>query len=468
MKTRMNTLKNHYLLFLVLILLTSSCTKNRAKIALNDNSSENSLELKNIFLINQYGDTLNIEKTVLKLSNEHQIELSNLVTGYYTLALDNKEIKLYLMPDSDIHINFDTEDIAFSGKGAEPNNYLKRKYSSEFDWYSNYYETKQTGNKILYFRDAYINKLRKELEQLPANSQFVQTEQKELDYEYFNVLLRDKIMLEINPNTDESIIKDLNKAMSLNVNDSKGLNNSKNFISAVAKILIAKKQVDSLDKNYKMINHPNFKTHFLEALANTLRKELQFGEDDYKKFKTVESFITQQQPSDSIGYDIFNTFNKLHEAEGKLASFSYENVDGEIISLESLRGKYVYIDFWATWCSPCLKEIPYFKKIESQFKGEKIEFVGINVDKLEAKEKWKKKVAQKELLGKNQLNAPLQGYADKDNIDDKFMKLLYVNSFSIGIPQFALIDPKGHIIDAFFYRPSNPKTEKYLSNLLLN
>ena len=78
MKTRMNTLKNHYLLFLVLILLTSSCTKNRAKIALNDNSSENSLELKNIFLINQYGDTLNIEKTVLKLSNEHQIELSNL------------------------------------------------------------------------------------------------------------------------------------------------------------------------------------------------------------------------------------------------------------------------------------------------------------------------------------------------------------------------------------------------------
>ena len=83
--------------------------------------------------------------------------------------------------------------------------------------------------------------------------------------------------------------------MSLNVNDSKGLNNSKNFISAVAKILIAKKQVDSLDKNYKMINHPNFKTHFLEALANTLRKELQFGEDDYKKFKISRYWLALVQ-----------------------------------------------------------------------------------------------------------------------------------------------------------------------------
>jgi len=464
----MYILKNHYFLFLVLILLTSSCTKNRVKITLNGNSSENSLEFKNIFLINQYGDTLNIEKTVLKPSNEYQIELPNPVTGYYALAVDNKEIKLYLMPDSDIHINIDANDIVFSGKNSEPNNYLKKKYSTEFDWYSNYYKNKKNGDIMLYFRDAYINKLRKELDQMPSNSQFVQAEQKELDYEYLDLLLNWKNTIETNSNTDEVIIKDLEKAMTIDINDSHEINNSKQFISVVARSLIARNQVANLDNYYEMIDHPSFKTHFLEVLVSALQNELRIGEDPYKKFKTVESFITQQQPLDSIGYGIFNVFHKFHEAEGKLASFSYENVDGEIISLESLRGKYVYIDFWATWCGPCLKEIPYLKKLESQFKGEKIEFVGINVDKLEAKEKWKKMVAQKELLGKNQLNAPLQGYADKDNIDDKFMKLLYVNSYSIGIPQFALIDPEGHIIDAFFYRPSNPKTEKYLSDLLRN
>ncbi|WP_299363271.1 TlpA disulfide reductase family protein [Winogradskyella sp.] len=450
---------------LAALMLFASCTTNKTRITLNIVDNKYELESQDIFLLNQYGDSLQIDN--IKSPDEYKIEALHLATGYYTLALKEKQINLYLTPSTDIHISLGTDNIKITGKGSEPNNFLKRKYSAEFDWYSNYYITKQTGDKIIYFRDSYINKLKQELEQITSNPQFVQAEQKELDYKYFNQLLIDKIMLETNPATDDAIMKDLEKAMSINIDDSNELNSSKNFVSVIARILVALNRVDSLSNYYQNIDHPNFKTYFLKSLVSALHKELQFGEDNFRKSKTIEAFINKQQPSDSIGHHIFNLYDKFHEAEGDLASFSYENVNGEIVSLESLRGKYVYIDFWATWCINCIKEFPSLKKLENQFEDKAIEFIGISVDKLEAKEKWKKMVNQKKL--KNiQLLAPFQGHPDKDAIDDDFMKLLYINTYHLGIPHYALIDPNGKIVDAFFCRPSNPKTEKYLSELVLN
>jgi thiol-disulfide isomerase/thioredoxin len=49
--------------------------------------------------------------------------------------------------------------------------------------------------------------------------------------------------------------------------------------------------------------------------------------------------------------------------------------------LESLK-KYVYIDVWATWCGPCLQEVPFLQKVEEQYQGKNIEFVSISVDNI--------------------------------------------------------------------------------------
>ena len=51
--------------------------------------------------------------------------------------------------------------------------------------------------------------------------------------------------------------------------------------------------------------------------------------------------------------------------------------DSNETKLEDLRGKYVYIDVWATWCGPCRGEIPYLQKVEEKYKGKNIEFVSI-------------------------------------------------------------------------------------------
>ena len=44
--------------------------------------------------------------------------------------------------------------------------------------------------------------------------------------------------------------------------------------------------------------------------------------------------------------------------------FRYRDVNGKVVTLKDLRGKYVYIDVWATWCGPCCMEIPHLKELE--------------------------------------------------------------------------------------------------------
>lgn len=135
-------------------------------------------------------------------------------------------------------------------------------------------------------------------------------------------------------------------------------------------------------------------------------------------------------------------------------TFNYENHKGGTTKLEDLRGKYVYIDVWATWCGPCIAEIPHLKRVEQQFHGKNIEFVGISIDTKKDYEKWKKFVVTKELAG-------IQLFADNDWNSD-FVKAYGIN----GIPRFILIDPKGNIVDANAERPSSPALTAQLEKLL--
>ncbi len=132
---------------------------------------------------------------------------------------------------------------------------------------------------------------------------------------------------------------------------------------------------------------------------------------------------------------------------------SYENFAGGNTSLSDLKGKYVYLDIWATWCGPCLKEIPSLKRVEKQFEDKNINFVSISVDEgkgykgdaAEAYKGWKKMVTQKELTG-------MQLMADNGFMSD-FIRAYKIN----GIPRFILIDPEGNIVNADAPRPSNPQ-----------
>ena len=80
---------------------------------------------------------------------------------------------------------------------------------------------------------------------------------------------------------------------------------------------------------------------------------------------------------------------------GNLApEFTLKDLDGKNFDLSSLRGKYVVLDFWGSWCGWCIKGIPEMKKAYEKYKG-KIEFVGIDCNDTE--DKWKKAVAEHQL-----------------------------------------------------------------------
>ncbi|KJD32868.1 thioredoxin [Tamlana nanhaiensis] len=145
---------------------------------------------------------------------------------------------------------------------------------------------------------------------------------------------------------------------------------------------------------------------------------------------------------------------------------NFENVKGGTTSLSDLKGKYVYVDVWATWCGPCKAEIPSLKALEAEYHDKNIQFVSLSVDdgrgyRADTKEEsaelakagWKKMIADK-ALGGIQILSPNGWQTD------------FVQNYKInGIPRFILIDPDGNIVSADAPRPSSEKIKTLFNEL---
>lgn len=195
--------------------------------------------------------------------------------------------------------------------------------------------------------------------------------------------------------------------------------------------------------------------------------------DGYAKDKIMFNYLQfGLKPDKNLGetYDIYSKSNPNPENLAKLTerynqlktltagnpspTFDYENHKGGTTSLADLKGKYVYIDVWATWCGPCIREIPALKETEKNYQGKNIHFVSISIDEPKDYEKWRNMVTEKSLVG-------FQLMADK-NWESKFVKDYGI----LGIPRFILIDPQGNIVSADAPRPSDSKLKETLDGLL--
>lgn len=72
--------------------------------------------------------------------------------------------------------------------------------------------------------------------------------------------------------------------------------------------------------------------------------------------------------------------SKSEELNEKLSDFKLKTLDGSEFSSESLKGKILIIDFWASWCSPCRKEIPFLIELKDKNKDKNVEILAINLD----------------------------------------------------------------------------------------
>lgn len=124
---------------------------------------------------------------------------------------------------------------------------------------------------------------------------------------------------------------------------------------------------------------------------------------------------------------------------------NYESDKGKKMALSDFKGKYVFIDVWATWCGPCKYEFPYIIELEKKYHGKNITFLSISVDREKDKEKWKKMIIKEGLGG-------VQLLADKE-IESQFIQDYFIE----GIPRFILLDPQGNIVSYDTPRPSEPE-----------
>jgi thiol-disulfide isomerase/thioredoxin len=134
---------------------------------------------------------------------------------------------------------------------------------------------------------------------------------------------------------------------------------------------------------------------------------------------------------------------------GQPLDIKFQSVDGKHVDLSALKGKVVLVDFWATWCGPCVGEIPHVKAAYEKLHSKGFEIVGISLDSDKAK--------LKDFTKKN-------GMTWAQYFDGKGWNNTISTKFGIrSIPQMWLVDKKGNLVDQQGRQNLEAKVEKLLA-----
>ena len=189
------------------------------------------------------------------------------------------------------------------------------------------------------------------------------------------------------------------------------------------------------------------KAGFTDILKNSQNLDSLFVNDELSGIEGFTNYLSQYYEEKQLLSAV------LGKGSDSPKFVNYENFNGGKTSLDDLKGKYVYIDVWATWCGPCKAEIPFLKEVEKAYHGKNIEFVSISVDEAKNHEAWKKMVSDMQLGG-------VQLFADNDWRSD------FIQAYKItGIPRFILIDPQGKIVAPDAPRPSSNELKTLFDSL---
>ncbi len=399
--------------------------------------------------------------------NTFKIEVE-IEEGYYDLSDGNEQTKLFLSPGFNINISLNTkefdESINYTGKGAAENNYLAQSYLlderlDKLKSYSYYAKLNETAflslsDSVLQLELALLNQYKNE--QLLS---FYETEKMKLEYTYYLKLYNYRSMHSMItstpnfktsdqfPNPFKNIV--LDKAEWVKYYEYTNVVES--YLEHLASIDIEQK----VDSDYYL--------SFFKHLENQiklpeLREKFAYSFGKYRlnyvvQLDEVYAKIKTNLRSEEKIQEVEKVYLKMKALKSKtlLPKFQFKDINNRQVNLEDFKGKFVYIDVWATWCGPCVYEIPHLKKLQDTLEGKNI--VLISICKSDYEQNWRSFVAKKDLKG-------VQLFAEESQTQ-------FFDDFIVsGIPRFILLDKEGKIIEYDAKRPSDPKLLEQLLKLL--
>ena len=157
--------------------------------------------------------------------------------------------------------------------------------------------------------------------------------------------------------------------------------------------------------------------------------------------KAVEG-VTKRFPTHIALNEVINQYKLQQEAQTNKPAAPVENTmaaditlpdtEGKLFSLSSLKGKYVLVDFWASWCGPCRQENPNVVEAYKKFKDKNFTILGVSLDR--EKSAWLTAIKE-------------DGLTWHQVSDLKYWNSVVVPLYNIeGIPYNVLVDPAGKII----------------------
>ena len=204
------------------------------------------------------------------------------------------------------------------------------------------------------------------------------------------------------------------------------------------RIQIAEKTRSIYDEAIKKSKDPAlsmFVLGYFQTTANNPAYQLDALSNE--QVKKVVYDLASQYPNHK---GIASIRQQLAGAEGTMApEFSLPDAEGKQVQLSSFRGKYVLVDFWASWCRPCRDENPNVVKAYNRFKDKNFTILGVSLDKPGQKDKWLKAVQDDKLTWNH--------VSDLMEWNSPVVPLYKIE----GIPHNVLLDPTGKIIAEKLY-----------------
>ena len=380
---------------------------------------------------------------------------------YYLFESPLLQLPLYLDKNTNIEaiINQDLEKTVLSGTEKEKNQYLLERevivnnkiFRSDAELFKKEPKTFKENVK------KHFDELKTKLNSYTFDKDFLKKQQKWIEYKFAESLIDYPNSYNYFVGTQPVLPEDFYEEI-------KGINfdNAQEYDTDEAyRDLVQRKysqqisdpndpvQLENFIKTIGALKSENIRSDFAEGLVSLILPS-------NSKNKEILDFVLANSKKEEVKKSAQTVYDKISKlAVGALSPVftNYENANGGTTSLSDLKGKLLYIDVWATWCRPCLAEIPALKALQDKFKNNKdIEFVSLSID--DDREAWRKAVKDKDLKG-------------VQLIADKAFESQFIQDYSINqIPTFLLIDKEGKIIDPNAPRPSDPQLAEVLEKLL--